>query len=213
MPTLTWITEKELKRVIKNKRGSKWWKWVAVKKIKVYRNTSNKIFGEHMQHSSIKIMCNWKILRFSSCKTVACSHAKQRQINVQKSVGHLQICFFFCSCFFSLWIIRLTDLVAVLIAVAAYHCTILFFFLLISILTRASLLALAKSMYIIYIYIYILLLYILLYINIYICCVKKRYRKKAVFLRWYIFVKGQLFYKNIFCNKKGHTLNVVGEFS
>ena len=31
--------------------------------------------------------------------------------------------------------------------------------------------------------------------------VKKRYRKKAVFLHRYIFVKGQLFYKNIFCKK------------
>ena len=41
----------------------------------------------------------------------------------------------------------------------------------------------------------------LIYIYIYICCVKKRYRKKAVFLHWYIFVKKQLFYKNIFCKK------------
>ena len=39
------------------------------------------------------------------------------------------------------------------------------------------------------------------YTSIYICCVKKRYSKKAVFLYRYIFVKGQLFYKNIFCKK------------
>ena len=38
-----------------------------------------------------------------------------------------------------------------------------------------------------------------IYIYIYICCIKKWYSKKAVFLYWYIFVKGQLFYKNIFC--------------
>ena len=50
-----------------------------------------------------------------------------------------------------------------------------------------------------YIYIYMLPKYI--YIYIYICCVKKRYHKKAVFLHWYIFVKGQLFYKNRFCKK------------
>ena len=97
-------------------------------KIKVYRNTSNKIFGEHMQHTSIKIMCNWEISRFSRSKQWHCSRAKQRQRNVQKGVGHLQIFFFFSlSVFFFFLQIRSVDFVAVLIAVAVYHRTILFF--------------------------------------------------------------------------------------
>ena len=46
------------------------------------------------------------------------------------------------------------------------------------------------------IYIYIFFWNVNLFENecIYICCVKKRYRKKAVFLQKYIFVKKQLFY-------------------
>ena len=40
-----------------------------------------------------------------------------------------------------------------------------------------------------------------IYIYIYICCVKKRYRKKAVFLQKYIFVKKQYFYKQVTCKK------------
>ena len=115
-------------------------------KVKVYRNTSNKIFGEHMQHTSIKIMCNWEISRFSRAKQWHCSRAKQRQRNVQKGVGHLPIFFsffcrffffffffyffffFFCCFFFFFFLlIRSIDFVAVLIAVAVYHRTILFF--------------------------------------------------------------------------------------
>ena len=134
------------------------------KKIKVYRNTSNKIFGEHMQHSSIKIMCNQKILRFSRAKQWHVVMQDNGKEMYKKVLGTCKfVLLLLLLLFFSLWLIRLTDLVVVLIAVAAYHCTILFF-LLISILTRASLLALAKSIYII--------LYILLYIKIYMLCKK-----------------------------------------
>ena len=69
-------------------------------------------------------MCNWEISRFSRAKQWHCSRAKQRQRNVQKGVRHLQIFFFF---FFFFWLIRSIDVVAVLIAVAVYHRTILFF--------------------------------------------------------------------------------------
>ena len=68
-----------------------------------------------------------------------CSHTKQRQANVQKSVVHMQ------SCFFSL--IR-TFFVAVLVAITIKHYMIIYFVILFFvILARALLFALAKSIY------------------------------------------------------------------
>ena len=54
-----------------------------MKKLKANRNISNKIFGEHER----QIMDNQEVSRFS--------RAKQRQRNVQKSVLHVQMFFFF----------------------------------------------------------------------------------------------------------------------
>ena len=68
-------------------------------------------------------MCNWEISRFSRAKQWHCSRAKQRQRNVPKGVRHLQIFF----SFFFFLLIRSIDFAAVLIAVAVYHRTILFF--------------------------------------------------------------------------------------
>ena len=55
-------------------------------KKKANKDTSNNNFSEHIRHFLYK-MCNWDV----SC----CRRAKQRQINIQKSVLHLQS-FFFC---------------------------------------------------------------------------------------------------------------------
>ena len=63
-------------------------------------------------------MCNQEVSRFSREKG-HCSHAKQRQRNVQKSVLHMQICFLLVRGFY--WF------VAVIIAVAVYYYTVLFF--------------------------------------------------------------------------------------
>ena len=55
------------------------------KKLKAIRNST-------YNNSSTKKMCNQEVSRFSREKG-HCSHAKQRQRNVQKSVLHMQICF------------------------------------------------------------------------------------------------------------------------
>ena len=47
---------------------------------------------QHIQQFLHKKMCNQEVSRFSREKG-NCSHAKQRQRNVQKSVLHMQICF------------------------------------------------------------------------------------------------------------------------
>ena len=92
MFTLTWITEKELERVIENKgdefrrkknmkiqsggekmrnasgqQGENERQW----KIKANMNTGNKILGKHIGQFLQKIMCNSEVWRFS--------RAKQRQ--------------------------------------------------------------------------------------------------------------------------------------
>ena len=47
---------------------------------------------QHIQQFLHKKMCNQEVSRFSREKG-HCSHAKQRQRNIQKSVLHVQICF------------------------------------------------------------------------------------------------------------------------
>ena len=54
-------------------------------KKKANKDITNNNFGEHIRHFLYK-MCNWDVSR--------CHRAKQRQINVQKSVLHLQSFFF-----------------------------------------------------------------------------------------------------------------------
>ena len=63
------------------------------------RSTNNKIFGDNIRQFFEKMMCNKEVSRFS--------RAKQPQRNVQKSVLHVQIFFFF-------WLIRSVDSDAVL---------------------------------------------------------------------------------------------------
>ena len=68
-------------------------------KKKANKDITNNNFGEHIRHFLYK-MCNWDVSR--------CHRAKQRQINVQKSVLHLQSFFL---------LIRKIAIFAVLVAI------------------------------------------------------------------------------------------------
>ena len=62
-------------------------------KIVAIVNTGNKIFGNTYDDSSIKIMCNKYVLRFS--RTIRhCIIVKNNVKERQKTVLHVQICFF-----------------------------------------------------------------------------------------------------------------------
>ena len=74
MCTLTWITEKELEREIKKKK-----------------NKEDEFSLEEKHENVLATMRKWEMLEATK---VGCSRAKQRQRNVQKSVLHVQSCFF-----------------------------------------------------------------------------------------------------------------------
>ena len=121
---LTWTTEKEPGRRISLKdkhenfiaavrkltNVSGQVKMSGSEKIVAIVNTGNKIFGNTYDNSSIKIMCNQYVLRFS--RTIRhCIVVKNNGKERQKTVLHVQICFFanqensvlheqICFCFF-----------------------------------------------------------------------------------------------------------------
>ena len=96
MSTLTWITKKELEREIKNKGDQFRWNFIAA--VRKMRNAS----GHHGETEWQRKKVNRNTYNISSIKRVTrkflevsrCSRAKQRQRNVQKSVLHVQSCFF-----------------------------------------------------------------------------------------------------------------------
>ena len=61
-------------------------------KIEVNMNTENKIFGKHYDNSSIKIICNWEVWRFSRTKR-HCSRAKQLQRKTKKGAARANLFF------------------------------------------------------------------------------------------------------------------------
>ena len=102
---LTWITENELEREIKNK-GDQWrwkdhgnfiavvWKWEMLAATKMKMSGSEKIANRNTFNiSSIKRVTR-EFLEVSRC-----SRAKQLQRSVQKSVLHVQSCCCCCCCF------------------------------------------------------------------------------------------------------------------
>ena len=103
---LTWTTEKELGRRISLKdkhenfiaavrkliNVSGQVKMSGSEKVIAIMNTGNKIFGNTYDNSSIKIMCNQYVLRFS--RTIRhCSREKQRQRKTKNRAARANLFF------------------------------------------------------------------------------------------------------------------------
>ena len=116
--------------------GVRKWEMLAATKVKMSGSEKKQWTGTHtsIQHFPYK-MCNQEVL--------CCSCAKQQQRNVQKSVLQVQSCFFFL-------ISDLLFFLLLFLFLSLFSITILVFVWVLnykSILTRASLLALAKSIF------------------------------------------------------------------